>query len=199
MKKLSLLALLASMFLIQCRPCRWSGCGCDFQGINELYVIEQMKAEFHALFGTNDTTQFYPISQATIVITVSKASLLAQNTPKAQWSFIPTAQACDPAVDQKATTYFSDIIIINQKKDTVFGQIWNIGDTITSHFNFGLNYSLKPIADFLKTHDSIDRYAQYKLRLKNSPQQNKRLKFTVDLVMTDRKIFSFPNLEMRVY
>lgn len=200
MLRLSILLLASLLLLTQCRPCRWNSCGCDYDTNSGLQVIEQLDARFGTGYDWGESTSFYSWNVAAITFRVARYSPLAIAPPKSHWSFIPTANACDPAFGyQQATTYFTDVIVIAEQADSLQNVSWRAGDTISNYFRFGESYDVKAIPAFLASHDRIYVGNEFQLRLNQAPGAQKRIPITVHLKMSGGTIYSFPDLEMRVF
>lgn len=204
MLRLPTLLAVSMLIFTQCTPCRYTSCGCDGGDdyASGLQVIEAMEAQFGGLYPLADSTVFLSYNVAAINFRISRFSPLANLHRKSSWSFFPTASACDPYTGgQQATTYFSNIIVIAEKADTIQQVSWAEGDTIVTHFNFGTTNKLKePIPEFLAKHNLIRTGDIFQLKLAIHPGgKQKRLKMTIHLVMSGGKIFTFENVEMRVY
>lgn len=184
----------------QCTPCWLTSCGCDNDNSGSgLQVIEQMEARFGTFYQSDDSVTYYNWNSAALTFRITRYSPLANAPIKGSWSLIPTANACDPVVgNQQATTYIANVMV-KADQSAILQQVqWSTGDNISNYFNFGEEFNVKSIGEFLANHNVIYVGNQYQLKLNTPIGTQKKLKITVQLTMSDGQIFNFPNLEMRL-
>jgi len=177
--------------------CLYSSCGCGAKsGEPKFEILGLGLLTTSSIQESVDTSKTYSYAEIFKTIIITNRGLISSKTNSQGSWFVNGAVACSPA-PARAIQSFLKIEFISLVDVTLddANDFISKGKDITGRFVMAHSGSsdLQPIATFLLEPKAIYEGDTYSIRLLRKPFKETRIKFRVDVTMTDGKIFSFVN------